>query len=109
MAGFSTAKTPPRVFIRPRCKCLDRVTEEFWTCCFKNGQRRGIRFETSTLAIEDEDSVEGAIEDGLEFAFRRMQGGGGSALFTASQKQEAGMKSDRHGKCEENERKQHGR
>src|SRR5271168_4098552 len=97
----------PRFFVRARNKFLDGATNEFLTCCSENGKCRGIRFEASTPVVQDQNGVQGAIEDGLEFAFRRAQGARGLVMFTASQKQETGMKSDRHSKSNENEHQQH--
>ena len=85
------------------------MSDEFCAWYSEKSERRRIRFKASVPVIEDQDRVQGAIEDGLEFSFRRVQNTAGFAVFATSQKQEAGMKSDCQGESDQNESEQNRR
>jgi hypothetical protein len=59
------------------------VTHEFWALGSEKGERRGVGLAANPLVIEDHNGVEGAVEDGLELAFARLQNARGFAVCPA--------------------------
>src|SRR5580704_14569960 len=82
------------------------MPEKLQASCSKKDDRRGVRFQANAPVVYDQNRVQRAIEDGLEFAFRRVEYGGGPALFTSSQEQETGMKRDRNCQSKQNKDQQ---
>jgi len=93
---------------RRQIKLLDRVSHEFIARGSEQGQRCGVRFETNPLVAQDQNGVERAIEDGLEFAFGRIENTGGFAVRAVGQQQEADVQSDCRTESGKNEGQQHG-
>ena len=71
-----------------------RVTNEFWTLGFEKSERGGVCFQANPTVIEDHNSVERAIEDGLELAFGRIENTRGFVVRAARKGQETDVKGD---------------
>ena len=85
---------------------LNPVINKFVALRPEELERRWICFETDSPVIQNQNAIEGAIEYGLEFAFRGVENAGSFAMLAAGQNQEAGMKDDRRTKGDQNEREQ---
>jgi hypothetical protein len=69
----------------------------------EKSQRRWVCFETNPHIVEDQNAIEGTIEDGLKFALSGVEDAGGLALLAASQNHEASMKDNRGTKGEKDD------
>ena len=80
-------EAPPRSFeiLHWRIEFLNRLTNKFVALCSEKGERRRICFETDAPVVEDQNAVEGAIKNRLEFALGGVEDASGLAMFAPCQ------------------------
>src|SRR5580704_3396236 len=107
---FAIKEAHPFIFeiIDWRVESLNRLTNQLAAARSEKTKRGGVCFDTSSSVIQDQNAIQGAVENGLKFALRRIKDAGSLALFSPSQNHETDMKGDRHTKSEEGERQQQG-
>ncbi|MGA8982631.1 MAG: hypothetical protein WA274_13515 [Candidatus Acidiferrales bacterium] len=90
--------------IKPR----DRLTHEFLALGAEKSESSGVGFPANPSVVKNHNGVEGAVEDGLELAFGRVQNAGRFAVRAAGQQQKADVDGDSCQQSDKNEREQHG-
>jgi hypothetical protein len=77
-------------------KLPNRPADNFAAGCSKESDCRRVSLQTDALVVEDENGIECAIKDRLEFTFCCIEQASCVSLFAPGQNHETKMKEDRH-------------